>query len=663
MASQSDPRVEKSLARFPTLCSLLSVGFGLLVLTGWMFHIQRIKSILPGQVAVKANTGLCFVLIGLALWLLRQGDIPRARKQKLVAKVLALFGGVVGLLSFVEYCYGWDLGIDRLLFSAGPEDARGSVRPGLMSPIAALGFLLLGAALVLLDSKTARGRWPAQFLALAPAIVCGFGILDFVVDLSTSHTYIALPTALLLFLLSFGVVCIRTEWGMGRILASASLGGTLMRRVVPAAVIVPMAVGWLRSKGQVAGLYSDWTGVSMMTVFSIVVLTGLTAWTGFVVDRSDWERRQGEETIDRLASIVMSSNDAIIGKTIDEVVTNWNPGAEAIYGYPAQEIIGQPISILVPPDRCGELATIMERIKLGLPVNHFETIRMRKDGQRIHVSLSVSPVKDKAGKIVGASTIARDVTERKKAEEKLRQASLYARSLLEASLDPLVTISKDGKVLDVNRATELATGVERKKLIGSDFSDYFTDPEIARQGYELVFAEETVRDYPLAIRHTSGRVLEVLYNASVFKNEAGEVEGVFAAARDITERKRAERALRSLSGCNEALVRATDEQNLLQQVGDLVVKTGGYRMAWVGYADHDERKTVRAVAESGFEAGYLDKVDITWADEERGRGPTGTAIRTGTPTVCHDVTSDSRFVPWRENADTPRIPFFPGLAP
>ncbi len=240
--------------------------------------------------------------------------------------------------------------------------------------------------------------------------------------------------------------------------------------------------------------------------------------------------------------------------------------------------------------------------------------------------------------------------ERKRAEEELRKASWYARSLLEASLDPLVTISREGKITDVNQATEKVTGISREKLIGSDFSNYFTDPEGARRGYEQVFAQGAVQDYPLAIRSAAGRVTDVLYNATVFKNELGEVEGVFAAARDMTERKRAERALRALSDCNESLMRATDEPSLLKRICDLVVNVGGYRMAWVGYAEHDEKKTVRVVAESGFEAGYLDAVDITWADVERGRGPTGTAIRTGKAAACHDVTSDPRFAPWREHA-------------
>ena len=154
-----------------------------------------------------------------------------------------------------------------------------------------------------------------------------------------------------------------------------------------------------------------------------------------------------------------------------------------------------------------------------------------------------------------------DITERKRAEEALKAAQQYNRSLIEASLDPLVTIDAEGKVMDVNRATEIVTGVGRQDLIGSDFSDYFTDPEKAREGYQQVFAEGLVRDYPLAIRHTSGKVTDVLYNATVYRSEAGEVQGIFAAARDITERKRVEEALRE----SESRLRLLSSQLLAVQ--------------------------------------------------------------------------------------------------
>jgi PAS domain S-box-containing protein len=140
---------------------------------------------------------------------------------------------------------------------------------------------------------------------------------------------------------------------------------------------------------------------------------------------------------------------------------------------------------------------------------------------------------------------ANDLLEQRVAERtaELHAASRYARSLLEASLDPLVTIDRAGQISDVNKATEEATGFPRAELIGTDFSAYFTDPENARAGYRRAFREGSVRDHALDLRHRDGRVRSVLYNASVYRDESGEVIGVFAAARDITERRRGEEEL------------------------------------------------------------------------------------------------------------------------
>ncbi|HWQ49123.1 MAG TPA: PAS domain S-box protein [Methanosarcina sp.] len=132
----------------------------------------------------------------------------------------------------------------------------------------------------------------------------------------------------------------------------------------------------------------------------------------------------------------------------------------------------------------------------------------------------------------------------KRSEEALKLSNIYNRSLIEASLDPLVTIGRDGKITDVNGATEQVTGYSRNELIGTDFSDYFTEPEKARTGYQQVFKDGEVRDYPLGIQRKDEHITPVLYNASVYRDENGKVIGVFAAARDITERKKAEEALK-----------------------------------------------------------------------------------------------------------------------
>ena len=141
----------------------------------------------------------------------------------------------------------------------------------------------------------------------------------------------------------------------------------------------------------------------------------------------------------------------------------------------------------------------------------------------------------------------------------LRQTGAYTRSLIEASLDPLVTIGRDGRITDVNAATETATGRVRQELIGTDFSIYFTEPEKARTGYQQVFKDGSVRDYPLEIRHRDGRTIPVLYNAALYRDEAGQVVGIFAAARDITERKRAEEALRQSEQEFRALAEAVPQ--------------------------------------------------------------------------------------------------------
>jgi PAS domain S-box-containing protein len=148
-----------------------------------------------------------------------------------------------------------------------------------------------------------------------------------------------------------------------------------------------------------------------------------------------------------------------------------------------------------------------------------------------------------------------DITDRKRLAEALQASSAYNRSLIEASLDPLVTIGIDGKITDVNEATVNVTGVPRKQLIGTDFSDYFTEPEKARAGYQQVFAKGFVKDYPLTILHKNGSLKDVLYNASIYKDIQGRVLGAFAAARDVTERRRAEIELDNYRKHLEDLVR------------------------------------------------------------------------------------------------------------
>jgi len=189
------------------------------------------------------------------------------------------------------------------------------------------------------------------------------------------------------------------------------------------------------------------------------------------------------------------------------------------------------------------------------------------------LSLDISEYENGGGELgFMIQSFRKNISERLKLEEEMRVNALYARNLIEASLDPLVTISADGKITDVNQTTIKATGVSKVQLIGSDFADYFTEPDKARIGYKKVFSEGIVRDYPLTLRNSNGQTMEVLYNASVYRNEEGEVQGVFAAARDVTESRKQENELKEYKDQLEEMVkqRTAELSKVLEEVKETI---------------------------------------------------------------------------------------------
>ncbi len=272
------------------------------------------------------------------------------------------------------------------------------------------------------------------------------------------------------------------------------------------------------------------------------------------VHRDLTEQKGALAFAESMAAIVECSEDAIISRTLDGIIKSWNPATARMFGYSSEEIVGRSIDLLVPQDRAGEMITMLAEISAGRAVCDFETTRIRKDGTVFPASLTVSPICNDIGAVVGASVIYRDVT-------KLKHAAQYARSLIEASLDPLETISPEGKITDVNEAAVKASGVPRNKLIGSDFSGYFTEPDKARQGYERVFEQGLVTDYPLTLRRQDGTLTDISCNASVYRDAGGNVLGVLAAARDMTQQKEAVEAAQHMATIieysDEAIISST----------------------------------------------------------------------------------------------------------
>jgi PAS domain S-box-containing protein len=251
-------------------------------------------------------------------------------------------------------------------------------------------------------------------------------------------------------------------------------------------------------------------------------------------------------------AIVEASDDAIVGKDLNGIVTSWNAGAEKIFGYPAAEMIGRSITRLIPPDRIEEEAKILNRIKRGETVRHFETVRVRKDGRRLDVSVTVSAIKDGGGRIVGASKVARDITAQKRTEEALRVSEAHYRTLFECAPDGILIVNPEKCYVDANAAMCRMLGYTRDELVGLHASDIVAESDVEHidPTVEAIYAGAKFRREWQFLRK-DGSVFTVEAQAAAMPdgNHLGMIH-------DVTAERAAERALRE----KEMLLHAADRR-------------------------------------------------------------------------------------------------------
>jgi len=299
------------------------------------------------------------------------------------------------------------------------------------------------------------------------------------------------------------------------------------------------------------------------------------------------ERKRSQEVKALLASIVESSDNAIIGKDLDGIILSWNMGAEILYGYSAEEVVGRPISILVPADRSAEIPDILARIRRGEKVSHYETVRRKKDGTLLDVAVTVSPIMSESGEVTGAATIAHDISERKRAEAELMFKTALLEAESETTIDGILVVDETGKIVSYNRQFALMFGVPEGLQGQNDrpvlehvlplFADSTRFLELVDYLYE--HPEAKSRDEVVLI---DGRTLD-RYSAPLVDSR-----GVYRARvwyfRDMTERKRAEERLRKLSRDVEqspAAVVITDVHGTIEYVNPRFTQVTGYTAAEV----------------------------------------------------------------------------------
>jgi PAS domain S-box-containing protein len=256
----------------------------------------------------------------------------------------------------------------------------------------------------------------------------------------------------------------------------------------------------------------------------------------------------------RLAAIVDSSDDAIVSKTLEGVITSWNRGAERLFGYTAAEAVGHHISLIVPEERRAEEDDVLARLRRGERVDHFETLRRAKDGHLVPISLTVSPVRDAQGVVIGASKVARDITEREQSEE-LRA---WLAAIVDSSDDAIVSKTLEGVVTSWNRGAERLFGYTAAEAVGQHIS--LIIPEDRKAEVDDVLARlrrgERIDHFETVRQAKDGRQVHISLTVSPVRDAKGTVIGVSKVARNITERIHAEEALRRVHAELEERIRA-----------------------------------------------------------------------------------------------------------
>jgi len=324
------------------------------------------------------------------------------------------------------------------------------------------------------------------------------------------------------------------------------------------------------------------------------------------------------EAIEFIENVLESSTEySIIGKDLDGTIVLWNEGAKRLYGYMPHEVIGIANSeILHTPEDVAagvHLTAMRTALEHGSWASTLE--RVRKDGKRFTANVVITRRVNAAGKPVGFLLISKDISDELRLTHELEASQFYTRSLIESNIDALMTTDPVGIITDVNEQMMALTGAARDELIGTPFKNYFTEPALAEDGIRLVLRESKVTNYELTARATDGRETVVSYNASTFHDRDGKLQGVFAAARDVTEHKQLEQQLREAEAYNRGLIESSvdglitvDPDGFISDVNDRMCQMTGYSRDELLGSEFAGYFADRELATRGVEMTFADEV-------------------------------------------------------
>jgi PAS domain S-box-containing protein len=437
-AAPVDRRLEKA-RQVSRIAGAIALAGGIGALVGWAFDIAGLKAVIAGGSSMKANTAMAFALAGTCLVLPDAGT--RFRR---LANALALCVALIGLLTAGEYVLGWNIGIDQVLFrDTGPANGYA---PGRMAITTALSFLAWGAAVPFAGRP--RGAGVAQALTAGAALVAAIAIIGHAYDVYSlyglaSYGSMALHTAVLLLVLAVGALLAHPDVGWTALLFSDGLAGSTARQLLPAAVVVPIAVGWLRLQMQRAGLYGTPLGLGLVvisTVLTVVILMVAILRTASSLGRMDGEIRHLNETLEgrvlektgqlsrseaKFRALLEAAPDAMVIVDDRGRILLINAQTEKLFGYTREQLLGERVELLMPTrfraSHPGHRETYFAAPRAGDMSAGLELFGLRRDGTEFPMEISLSPLQTEDGILVTSAI--RDITERKGLEWRMQEAS------------------------------------------------------------------------------------------------------------------------------------------------------------------------------------------------------------------------------------------------
>jgi len=427
------------LETLPQSAAVLVILIGVLVVGGWVLDIQMLKTVFPGLISMMPNTAIGLILAGFSL-LLQARSEPVPSKRLLAAQAFALIVTAIGMATLAEHIFNLDLGLDQLLFRENAQ-APGVFFPFRMAPASALNFILLGIALLTLDVPAGRSRrWPAQYFTMAAAVLALLAFVGLFYGIEMHFWFvpyisIALHTVLAFCLLCLGVLLARPHRGVMAVFTSKNLGGVVARRMLPAAILVPLLIGWFRLQGQ--RRYGLGFGAALSATIVAIIFTILVVWAARTLDRRGAERERAAEILRqgtaRLDGIISSAMDAIISINSQQRILLFNQAAEKMFGVPVRDALGQSIGRFIPARFRAAHARHVEGFgQTGVSARQMNVLGaisgVRASGEEFPIEASISQVEVAGEKLF--TVILRDVTERKRAEDVLLESQRREHSML-----------------------------------------------------------------------------------------------------------------------------------------------------------------------------------------------------------------------------------------